>query len=1026
MSETVLDALVKLFALIGDIHDETIVTVREKGIVRAFLMRHLNQEQVVLYMSIYDKYLSIFNSESITKGSVRDMKRISLNSMRILSVCEQMNQELHQKQKIYILVQLIDYLSLAAEITEDSLDFLDTVASAIFISDQEYKSIKSFIMEAEGSIADTTRILIIDANEKPSGCKSKYITDHNLKGRIRLLSIPSTNSFIFRYTGNEDIYLNGQVIFSGQTYIFDNGSSIRGPGMATVYYSEVTAIFSETSHGQKIFLDASRVNFRFKNSSNGIHNLNLHEESGKLIGIIGGSGAGKSTTLSVLNGTLRPQGGEVMVNGYSLYNKNDREHLHGVIGYVPQDDLLIEELTVFQNIWFNARLCLSNLSDEKLLEVVDTILSDFELNEIRELKVGNPLKKIISGGQRKRVNIALELLRQPTILFVDEPTSGLSSVDSLAVMNLLKDQAYKGKLVIVNIHQPGSEIYKMFDKIIVIDKGGYQVFYGNPTEAIIYFKTASNYANKEGDQCLSCGNIDTDQLLQIIESKVVDEHGKATRIRKVSPEEWAERFNRSRLGRNEKYEIKKSSLPAYIYNIPGLLKQSRIYFIRDLLSKIADMQYILISILGPPVLALMLSYFTRTGKGLEYSFRDNVNIAPYLFMCVITSLFFGLMVSSEEIVKDRKILRRESFLNLSWFSYLNSKVMIMFMLSAIQSLLFVLIGNMILEIKGMTFAYWLVLFTTSCFANIVGLNISSAFNSVITIYILIPFIIIPQLLFSGVLVNYDKLNLAGSASHEYVPLIGDLMEARWSFEALAVEQFKNNRYEKPLFRYNMDLSQKSYYRDFFIEKLQKDLMFCERYLDSSDYKNLVDSKLARMGPYVDMLSGLAGTKPGSWISSLNREGLSAETKKAATTYLDSLEKSFIKLAKKADQRKNEANDSLEKAIGKAGVMKLRDQYWNEKLVSLVLNLENQYKTYDDGEKIIQKFNPAYMKATSKLGRSHFYAPVKLIGNLEIGTFRFNISVIWIISILLYVALYFNLLHKLISFFGTIRFASPEK
>ncbi len=107
----------------------------------------------------------------------------------------------------------------------------------------------------------------------------------------------------------------------------------------------------------------------------------------------------------------------------------------------------------------------------------------------------------------------------------------------------------------------------------------------------------------------------------------------------------------------------------------------------------------------------------------------------------------------------------------------------------------------------MTLSYWLVLFTTSCFANILGLNISSAFNSVITIYILIPFILIPQLLFSGVLVKFDKLHLSNYSSREYVPVIGDLMMARWSFEALAVEQFKNNKYKRNFIKIEIDAIQ---------------------------------------------------------------------------------------------------------------------------------------------------------------------------------------------------------------------------
>ena len=132
-----------------------------------------------------------------------------------------------------------------------------------------------------------------------------------------------------------------------------------------------------------------------------------------------------------------------------------------------------------------------------------------------------------------------------------------------------------------------------------------------------------------------------------------------------------------------------------------------------------------------------------------YLFSENENLPAYLFMCVVTSLFLGLILSAEEIVKDRRILKRESFLNLSWFSYLNSKVTIMFLFSAIQTISFIFVGNYILEIKGMTIPYWFILFSTSCLANMLGLNISAGFNSVITIYSLIPVLVIPQLLFSG-------------------------------------------------------------------------------------------------------------------------------------------------------------------------------------------------------------------------------------------------------------------------------------
>ena len=298
-------------------------------------------------------------------------------------------------------------------------------------------------------------------------------------------------------------------------------------------------------------------------------------------------------------------------------------------------------------------------------------------------------------------------------------------------------------------------------------------------------------------------------------------------------------------------------IPENYFSIPGLLMQSVIFFIRDLLSKLANRQYVMISLLGAPLLAFLMAYFTKYITPTGYHFSENMNLPAYLFMSVITSLFLGLIISAEEIVKDRRILRRESFLNLSWFSYLNSKVMMMFLISAIQSFLFILIGNYILEIKGMTHSYWIVLFTTACVANMIGFNISSAFNSVITIYILIPFVIIPQLLFSGVMVKYDWLRSNNPASYEYVPVIGDMMAARWSFEALVVDQFKNNRFEKNFFKYEADMSQADWYTIFLINNcLKSDLMICKKYMKSSG-QNLEDN-FYRLNYYIDWLNNRAG------------------------------------------------------------------------------------------------------------------------------------------------------------------------
>ncbi|MDZ7649102.1 MAG: ATP-binding cassette domain-containing protein [Cytophagales bacterium] len=215
-----------------------------------------------------------------------------------------------------------------------------------------------------------------------------------------------------------------------------------------------------------------------------------------------------------------------------------------MIGYVSQDDLLIEELTVYQNLYYNARLCLAHLTEIEIDFRVLKVLEDLGLEQRKDLKVGSVLDKTISGGQRKRLNIALELIRQPAILFLDEPTSGLSSRDSENVIDLLKELSLKGKLIFLVIHQPSSDIYKMFDKMILMDTGGYPIFYGNPVAAVTYFKKVTNQVDSSRGQCEVCGNVNPEQIFNIIEAKVVDEYGQPTFKRKVTPTQWHEMYRR--------------------------------------------------------------------------------------------------------------------------------------------------------------------------------------------------------------------------------------------------------------------------------------------------------------------------------------------------------------------------------------------------------------------------------------------------------------------------------------------------
>jgi len=1030
MSESILKALMRLFALVIDIDQEKVITEKEKGIVRAFLSRQLSSDITEKYMEIFNEYLDLYHKDEIEKDSKRDRKRTSLASVKILGICEQINKELEQRQKVYVILQLIEFISMDKSVTEKENDFLESVASAFNIPSGEFLNIKGFITSPVKEIYDRTRILVIDNQENAPYKDVKHICNKNLSGEIVFLNIPHTNTYTLRYIGKDNLYLNCQIIMPKVAYTFDRGASIRSSNIETVYYSDIAGKFSTIGSDSKVSIRANNVVFRFKNSDNGIQNFCFYEESGQLVGIMGGSGVGKSTLLNVLNGNLKPMMGEVLINGYNLYDENEKKKLQGVIGYVPQDDLLIEELTVFQNLYFNAKLCLNEFSEEKIAEVVNNILEDLDLKEIKDLKVGNPLNKVISGGQRKRVNIALELLREPSILFIDEPTSGLSSVDSEVVMNLLKEQTFKGKLIIVNIHQPSSDLYKMFDKVIILDKGGYQIYYGNPGDAIIYFKTLSHHANADEDQCTKCGNVNPDQVLQIIEAKVLNENGKLTRTRKVSPREWFELF-REKVSIDHEIKSQKEKIPRNYYSIPGLFSQLKIFFNRDFRSKLADTQYILISLFEAPLLALILGFFTKYIKGQpghpnEYILENNENLPAYLFMSVVVALFLGLIGSSEQIIKDRKILKRESFLNLSRFSYLNSKIMIMFLLSAIQSISYVLVGNLILGIKGMTFSYWLALFSTSCFANMMGLNISSGFNSVITIYILIPFLLIPQLLLGGIIVKFDKLHRS-LASYEYVPVIGDLMASRWAYEALVVEQFKNNAYEKIFYPTNEKISNVEYGFRFLIPELKNVVTETQINISANKNTDATEQNLKLINNQIKYFRSNVPFVKTNLPEELNKSFLNDNTLNEIKNWLDELRFFYSKQNDTAvDVRENIIGELARKLGGNEAAYNFKSRYNNISLTDLATNKKETEGIMRYKDKLIRKFKPVYMQPTSRAGRAQFYAPVKILGNKAFDTLTFNVIVLWIMSFVLYFTLYFDVIRKIIAYFETIRIRKISK
>ena len=1013
MSEEILKALMQLFAII--LKQDGVVSEMQHARVEAFLKQQISPDQVPAYLGLFEEacgYNEHVNHEQDSEEEGGKKKLTSMkDSVRTLGICKKINKTLEQKQKIVVFTRILEMISSDNILGPLAMEIIDTVANVFKIDAIEYDSIKDFVFDQREGAETAHQMLIVSGETNFKG-KEKHLYYENFAGTIQFLKVNSVELYFLKVKAY-NLHMNGLPLQEGQIHIFPSGSTIKLPTGKPVYYSEVAATYLKDKIDVNVTFNAQNIKYVFPNGNIGLRDINISEDTGKLVGIMGASGAGKSTLLNILNGNETPTEGQVLINGIDIHKEKDK--VEGVIGYVPQDDLLIEELTVYENLFYNGKLCLSNLTEEELNVKIIALLKSLDLMSTKDLKVGNVLEKTISGGQRKRLNIGLELLREPSVLFVDEPTSGLSSRDSENIMDLLKELTLKGRIIFVVIHQPSSDIYKMFDKMFILDVGGYCVYYGNPVEALLYFKRKANQADQDGGACITCGNVNPELVFNIIDAKLVDDYGRHLEQRKVSPLQWNAYFQ-------EEFPLKKiedaQEKPPNRLFIPKKVKQWMVFIKRDVLSKLKNRQYMLINILEAPALAFVLALIVKNAVDSEkYNLYKNDNLPAYIFMCIVVALFMGLTLSAEEIIKDRRILKRERFLNLSKGAYLLSKIGILFTFSAVQAFLFVWIGNSILEIEGMGFTYWLVLFTVGCFSNILGLNISASFNSAVTIYILIPLLLIPQMILSGLMFSFDKINRLFGEENK-VPVLAEVMVARWAYEALSVEQYSSNAFEKDLFLWHKLESDLNYKMAYWIPELKK--MSSEalkiKHIESKqeDYiqkLQTIESSIKRENDFLP--------KTYQFHNNGNFEPASFDIESVTSlkNYLNDLNDYYSNFFTQVEELLSDKKNHLFEKDGKNKYQEMKLKYANESLESLLKGeaVSNKIKVVNG--KLEQFVDPVFRTPNTKIEgyRAHFYASIKPIPFTEyyLPTYTYNLIVIWMMSLLGFVALYFEWLKKII-------------
>lgn len=949
MNDIVLSALLNLFALFGS--KNGLDKESSLGLLSDYLVKFFGIRNIKSYVRLYSDLRDFYDDSPEMDKSVI-----------VEGICTKLNERIRYEEKLSLLLRLMEFCQKNEGGFNPEDEIFRNVSDLFGFDNVIYGSMVSFI-----SNEDNEYVKAADLDAEGDKLVTLFFKDQNF--------------LLFKVYFNHSIWMDDIRLQQGVFQQWQQSSVLKSNHFNPVYYSTVLARYTGTADYEKVEMCGRDINFRFEQGGdNGMHNLSFTLASGELVAVMGGSGVGKSTLLSLLNGTLKPQSGSITINGHDI---NEPE-AKALIGFVPQDDLLIEELTVYENLWYTAKLCFDRMPDDEIAAKVDSILFQLGLEAAKDLKVGSPINKFISGGQRKRLNIALELIREPAILFLDEPTSGLSSTDTEKVINLLKEQTYKGKLIIANIHQPSSDVYKLFDRLWLLDKGGYPIFDGNPIEAVSYFKSAANYADSLSSTCPTCGNVNPEIILNIVDEKAFDNTGHLSDQRKFSPQEWHEMYLKKR---PEQKAVVEGKVPPTDQKRPGWFKQMRIFLSRNVSSKITNLQYVLVTLLEAPVLAAICGLLTHfTPDSGVYSLMENKNFPSYIFMAIIVAIFLGMSGSAEEIIRDRALLKREKFLNLSYGSYIMSKVIYMAAVCLIQTLLFVLVGNLIIEVHHMLWVWWLILFISAFLSSLIGLLLSQCMNSVVAIYITIPLLLIPQILLCGLVVKFEDLNPKSETGN--VPVIGDIIPSRWAYEALAVANFTMNDYEKMIYEYDRSKYSSTYYVNGFIHELE------------SQVEMKKEDVLRHELPFLAETLNLAEYS-GDWSYDSLSEYL-AEAKKVA---IDISNKSTLKI------------DRLFSAFiaenGKEALVEIKRASQNLQLENLAVNRDTEVINRVKGCSIVPKAGYVFLSPRTKNGRAPFYSGIKILGNYEIDTVWYDIAVLLFMCILVGACLFSDFPGKLL-------------
>ncbi|MCB5270783.1 MAG: ATP-binding cassette domain-containing protein [Candidatus Cloacimonetes bacterium] len=554
----------------------------------------------------------------------------------------------------------------------------------------------------------------------------------------------------------------------------------------------------------------------FRDGKLALDSVSFEVEKGQLVAILGQSGCGKSTLTNVLATEITPTYGQILIDGKPIHS--NLNYFLEYLAYVPQQDMLYPNLSVYENLYYRLRLRMPKLQKSVIEQKVNNILFHVKLNHHHDTIVGETSVKNLSGGERKRLNIALELLFEPTIIICDEPTSGLSFNDAEQIIGILSKLCEQGKIVIITIHQPNSSIYRKFDRVMMMDMGGRVAFYGTPNESFAYFDEELQLLSNNKTEIETKRHLKTsDYFYDVITYPEYDAQGQPVyeqlqkqvqAKRMFPPEYWRDKFKRKMLFEmiqsdaletsvtipSSKRRRKPMGLKSYVLSLLTFISRSFKMKFRGRTNQI-------ITFIEAPLLALIIAFILRHTTSASYSYHDNNNVFIYVFVSLIAFIFLGMSNSIEEILGERRIVLRERLMNLKMSSYLLSKIITLCFFGLVQATLYQAIASLILGVKGLGFSSILYFFLASMVGNSIGLLCSAFIKENRVIINLLPLILIPQIIFGGAVIEFERMNRNLTLWQRHpIPEVVQAIPSRWLFEGLTTAYAKNTKFHRALRR----------------------------------------------------------------------------------------------------------------------------------------------------------------------------------------------------------------------------------